>query len=158
MTNVKNIFSYRWLGACQSEIIPRNVSTQVSWLRNDINKDQIPRSVLRLFDNVYCLNQRTPVDNCWPKFATSRKFQQHWPPWAASSSLSTGQHVGAWVDSRSPFVYIRFLSFTGQRRIIHTGRSELWHISKPKSSIKSCFGQNYECVYKVWCQTVALKS
>ena len=114
MTNVKNIFSYRWLGACQSEIIPRNVSTQVSWLRNDINKDQIPRSVLRLFDNVYCLNQRTPVDNCWPKFATSRKFQQHWPPWAASSSLSTGQHVGAWVDSRSPFVYIRFLSFTGQ--------------------------------------------
>ena len=27
--------------------------TQVSWLRNDINKDQIPRSVLRLFDNVY---------------------------------------------------------------------------------------------------------
>ena len=71
--------------ACRSEIIPRNVSTQVSWLRNDINKDQIPRSVLRLFDNVYCLNQRTPVDNCWPKFATSRKFQQHWPPWAAQT-------------------------------------------------------------------------
>ena len=55
-------FSYiGWNGVhplwCQSEIIPRNVSTQVYWLRNDINKDQIPRSVLRLFDNVYCLNQ-----------------------------------------------------------------------------------------------------
>ena len=49
------------------------------------------------------------------EYATSRKFQQHWPPWAASSWLSTD--VGAWVDSRSPFVYIRFLSFTGQWRI-----------------------------------------
>ena len=37
----------------QSGNLSTNVSTQVSWLRNDINKDQIPRSVLRLFDNVY---------------------------------------------------------------------------------------------------------
>ena len=72
-----------------------------------------------------------------------------------STTLTT---MGAWVDSRSPFVYIRFLSFTGQRRIIHTCRSELWHRSKAKSSIKSCFGQNYECVYNVWCQTVVLNS
>ena len=78
----------------------------------------------------------------------------HHGPLAASCD----QYVGARVDSRSPFVYIRFLSFTGQRRIIHARRSELWHRSKAKSSIKSCFGQNYECVYKVWCQTVALKS
>ena len=54
--------------------------------------------------------------------------------------------MGAWVDSRSPFVYIRFLSFTGLRRRIHTRRSELWHRSQAKSSIKSCFGQNYECI------------
>ena len=46
----------------------------------------------------------------------------------------------------------------GSRRIIHTSRTELWCISKAKSSIKSCFGQNFKCVYKVWCQTVALKS
>ena len=31
--------------------------------------------------------------------------------------------------------------------------------SSPKGwGVKSCFGQNYECVYKVWCQTIALKS
>ena len=108
-----NIFSYRWLGACRSEIIPRNVSTQVSWLRNDINKDQIPRSVLRLFDNVYCLNQRTPVDNSWPKFATSRKFQQHWPPWAAQTPrvhngvcgplAASCQLANTWARQRASF-------------------------------------------------------
>ena len=46
----------------------------------------------------------------------------------------------------------------GSRRIIHTSRSEFWRTSKTKSSINSCFDKNYECVYKVWCQTVALKS
>ena len=49
-------------------------------------------------------------------------------------------------------------SFYGSRRIIHTSKSKLWRISKAKSSIKSCIGHKYKCDYKVWCQTVDLKS
>ena len=55
----------------------QNIHCSFDSICDHINK-QSPRLVLSLFDNVYCLNQWTPVDNWWPKFATSRKFQQHW--------------------------------------------------------------------------------
>ena len=77
----------------------------------------------------------------------------HHGPLAASCQL-----VNTWVLGSILEVPLFTSDSYGSQRIIHTSRSELWHISKAKSSIKSCFGQNYECVYKVWCQTVALKS
>ena len=74
-----------------------------------------------------------------------------WNPWS--------KFYVPWKGGSKFYIFSQCLEKGGSKpRSLPTNFTEGVPPPGAKSSIKSCFGQNYECVYKVWCQTVALKS
>ena len=75
---------------------------------------------------------------------TQERFQQDWPPWAASDPRSTSGFLGRFHTAGS-----------------QSGKTSFWpprRMSRAKSSIKSFISHTYICLYEVECRIVALKS
>ena len=99
----------------------------------------LPSKIIAVWIDRFCVHY-----DCWRRLQPTSSVS---PVWISGS-------LGRFQKSLCLHQILKLYGSTAN----NTRRSELWHRSKAKSSIKSCFGQNYECVYKVWCQTVALKS